>query len=39
MGALELILQESHRLNLYQLLPQLIESLKLRKIQAAAGML
>ena len=39
MGALELILQESHRLNLYQLLPQLIENLKLRKIQAAAGML
>ena len=39
MGALELILQESHRLNLYQLLPQLIDNLKLRKVQAAAGML
>lgn len=39
MGALELILQESHRLNLYQLLPQLIDNLKVRKIQAAAGML
>ena len=32
MGALELILQESHRLNLYELLPQLIDNLKLRKV-------
>ena len=39
MATLELIMNESHRLNLYQLLPTLIDSLKYRRVQAAAGML
>ena len=32
-------MNESHRLNLYQLLPTLIDSLKYRRVQAAAGLL
>ena len=39
MATLELIMNESHRLNLYQLLPTLIDSLKYRRVQAAAGLL
>ena len=32
MATLELIMNESHRLNLYQLLPTLIDSLKYRRV-------